>query len=136
MKQFIVLVSVGLAFSPIADAWVIGAKGRATGPTFHTTYFLTPNNQSFPIHATAYLGKLINGTCQYEAIYDIGTDSLRTGDFVDLDAFALKSAVGGGYSCMAIYYAHRQIVMESLQLFWDGLNYFNSFPATSEVSIL
>ncbi|RDI40061.1 hypothetical protein [Aquicella lusitana] len=117
-------------------AWNIGAKGRAIGPVIHTTYFLTPNNGAFPVRATAYVGTFLNGTCQYSAIYNIGSDLLQTGNFVDIDAFQLKSVVGGGYSCMTIYYSYRQQVIETFQLVWDGINYINSNPATAEVTIL
>ncbi|MBA3661395.1 MAG: hypothetical protein H0W64_06685 [Gammaproteobacteria bacterium] len=117
-------------------AWNIGSKGRSTGPAFHTTYFLTPNNQSFTIHATAFLGKWIDSICQPEALLDMGQDELKTGNYVDLDAFALRSRVGMGYTCMTINYFYRQKATETFALFSDGVNYVGSYPYTSEVSIL
>lgn len=114
----------------------IGSKGRVNGPSIHTTYFITPNNSYFPIHAQAYVGKFINGTCQYNAIYDLGNEMLKTGDFIDIDAFKLKSVIGVGYTCMTIFYTYKQIVLETFQLGTDGINYNASFPATSEVTIL
>jgi hypothetical protein len=119
-----------------AYAWNIGSKGRVTGPVVHTTYFLTPNNQPFDVHAQAYVGTWANGSCQYNAQYDIGQDLLQTGNFVDIDAYQLKSVVGGGYSCMTIFYTYKTLVMETFQLTWDGINYTASIPTSVEVTIL
>lgn len=119
-----------------AHAWNIGNKGRVNGPSIHSTYFLTPNNSNFGVHAKALVGTWANNACQYSATYDIGAENLSTGDFVDIDAYQLKSVVGGGYSCMSIYYNYKQLVIESFQLVWDGFNYDTTVPATSEVTIL
>lgn len=118
-----------------SHAWNIGQKGRVTGPSIHTTYFLTPNNAMFLVSAKAYVGEYVNGNCQYTAIYDIGTENLKTGDFIDIDAFQLKSVIGGGYGCMSIYYTYKQLVIETFQLEWDGVNYNGTIPATAEVTI-
>lgn len=117
-------------------AWNIGSKGRVTGPSIHTTYFLTPNNQAFPVHAQAYVGLFLNGGCVYNAIYNIGFDTLKTGDTIDIDAFALKSLIGLGANCMTIYYTYRQVVIETFQITNDGINYINTNPPTAEVTIL
>lgn len=117
-------------------AWNIGSKGRSLGPMIHSTYFLTPKNALFQVQARAYVGYLRSGVCQYANIYNIGTESLRTGDVVDIDAFALKSVVGGGYSCMTIVYTYQQTVRETIQLFYDGLAYTQSLPEVSQVQIL
>jgi hypothetical protein len=117
-------------------AWNIGSKGRVNGPSIHTTYFLTPNNATFPVQAKAYVGKYISGTCQYNAVYDLGTETLKSGDLIDIDAFRLKSIIGTGYNCMTIAYTYRQIVMETILLLYDGVNYVTTNPTTSEVTIL
>lgn len=117
-------------------AWVIASKGRSNGPTIHTTYFLTPNNAGIPVHASAYVGSFLNGLCQYRAIYQLGTETVQTGDFVDLDAFQFKALVGGNYTCATIYYTYQQLVLDTFVLIFDGVNYQNSIPATSEVTIL
>ena len=84
----------------------------------------------------ALLGFWLNGYCNYNAIYPIGTNTLQTGDFIDIDAYELKSVVGGGYDCMSIYYTYKQLVIERFRLFWDGFNYTYSFPPLTEVTIL
>lgn len=117
-------------------AWNIGSKGRVNGPSIHTTYFLTPNNAPFSVHAEAYVGKFVDGACRYNAIYDLGTESLMTGDFFDFDAFQLKSVIGTGYNCMTLYYTYKQLVLETFLLNSDGINYNGTIPATSEVTIL
>lgn len=119
-----------------ADAWNIGAKGRATASTIHATYFLTPNNKAFPVRAQAYVGTWMNGNCQLNAQYDLGADTLKTGDVVDIDGYQLLALVGGGYTCMTIYYLYQQLVVETFQLIWDGTNYVSSNPATGEATIL
>ncbi|MBX3708488.1 MAG: hypothetical protein KIT56_02430 [Gammaproteobacteria bacterium] len=117
-------------------AWNIGSKGRVNGPVIHSTYFLTPNNVSFPVRAQIYVGRFVNGACQYNAAYDLGTETIKTGDVIDIDAFRLKSMIGLGYSCMTIFYTYRQMVRETIQLNSDGINYIRSNPAATEVSIL
>ncbi len=117
-------------------AYTIAEKGRVSGPAIHTTYFLTPNNEGFEVRATALPGKWVGGTCVYSAQYNIGRSFLKTGDFVDLDAFRLKSIIGSGYSCLTIYYHYTQPVIDTVQLIWDGFNYSNTVPATSEVTVL
>jgi hypothetical protein len=118
-------------------SYSIGTKGRVNGPAIHTTYFLTPNNQAFDVRAQAYVGTWVNGVCQQNsALFALGTERLQTGDFVDIDAFELKSVVGGDYSCMTIFYTYTQLVNESFQLNWDGFNYTASTPMQDEVTIL
>lgn len=139
MKQLMkwtLILAVSTLILNSSYAWNIGAKGRVVGPVIHTTYFLTSNNASFPVKAMAYVGSYVNGTCNYNATYNIGSDHLQTGDFVDIDGFMLKSVVGGGYSCMTIFYTNKQVVMETFQLFYDGINYNTSNPSTAEVTIL
>lgn len=118
------------------DAWTIGSKGRTTAPSIHTTYFITPNDQASDVHASVYMGYFVNNSCQPRETYDIGTEKLATGDFVDINAFWLRNLVGSGYSCMTIYYTCHQLVYETLQLFWDGFNYYTTNPSMSEVNIL
>lgn len=134
MMKWIVLLLMLIILD--THAFNIGTKGRYNANAIHTTYFLTPNNNLFPVKAQAYVGFWSNNYCRYNAIYPIGTEQLRSGDFVDIDAFQLKSVVGAGYDCMTIYYTYRQLVMESFQLFWDGFNYKMSNPPVSEVNIL
>lgn len=122
-------------------AWNIGAKTRVNGPTIHITYFLTPDNGSIPVHATAHLGTLVNGICTdiaNNAVYDLGSETIRTGDMIDVDAFMLKSVIGinPNINCMSVYYQYSQLVIETFQLYSDGFNYVNTVPATSEVTIL
>jgi len=135
LKRTFLYVALVIAINS-SYAWNIGSKGRVNGPSIHSTYFITSNNSSFPVHAQAYVGKFINGTCQYNAIYDLGTEILKTGDFIDIDAFELKSVIGTRYTCMTIFYTYKQIVLETFQLGTDGINYNTSLPATSEVTIL
>ncbi len=134
--KYFISITVILFLTQTATAWNIGAKGRVNGPAVHTTYFLTPNNGAFPVKAKAYVGFFANGSCQFNAMYEMGVDTLQTGNFVDIDAFALKSIIGEGYGCMTIFYTYKQLVMETFQLFFDGVNYTSTFPATSEVMIL
>jgi hypothetical protein len=118
-------------------AWTIGTKGRVNGPSIHTSYFLTPNNQSFIVHANAFAGTWANGICQQgTTLYDLGNENLATGDIIDIDAFQLKAIMGGGYACLTIYYYSKQLVIETMQLNWDGFNYTMSLPAQSEITIL
>lgn len=124
-----------LVYKP-GQGFTISQKGRVTGPAIHTTYFLTPNNQGFEVRATALVGKWNHGNCVYAAQVEMGKDFLRTGDFVDLDAFRLKAIVGGGYSCLTIYYHYRQPVIDTVALIWDGSNYVTTLPASTEVTIL
>lgn len=133
-KSFLFIVLIMLI--NMSYAWNIGTKGRVSGPTIHTTYFLTPQNSPFPVHAQANVGSFVNGTCQYATTYDLGTEMLATGDKIDIDAFKLKSVVGLGYSCITINYFSNQVVRETLQLVSDGVNYITSYPTTDEVTIL
>src|SRR5690606_18883219 len=130
------VMAVYLLMTHASFAWNIGSKGRVNGPSIHSTYFTTPNNASFPVHAQAYVGSLVNGTCQYNAAYDLGTEEIKTGDVIDIDAFRLKSIIGMGYSCMTIFYTLKQIVMETFQLNSDGINYVTASPATADISIM
>ena len=119
-----------------AYAWTIGEKGRTLGPAIHTTYFLTPNNQAFPVQGQAYAGVFINGTCIYSVVYTIGTITLKTGNVVDIDAYALKQLIGPGFNCVTLSYTHNQTVKETFLLYTDGINYITTNPPTAEVSIL
>lgn len=135
IKWTLILSVTSLSICP-THAWNIGSLGRVNGPAIHSTYFLTPNNASFQIHAQVYVGMFANGTCQYGAAYDLGSENIKTGDVIDIDAFRLKSIIGLGYTCMTIFYTNKQVVMETVQLTTDGINYTNSFPSTAEVTIL
>lgn len=119
-----------------AHAFNIGIKGHVSGPAIHTTYFLTPNNQAFEVQAKLYVGYFLSGSCRYLGYYDIGRERLKTGDVVDIDGFALRSLIGGGYDCVTLYYTYRQMVFETIILTWDGFNYTSSYPQTSEITIL
>lgn len=135
MRWTLFFVILMLVIKP-THSYTIAQKGRVSGPAIHTTYFLTPNNNGFQVRATAFPGTWVNGTCVYAAQYNIGQDFLQSGDFVDLDAFRLKSIVGNGYSCLTIYYLYKQPVIDTVQLVWDGFNYNTTIPATSEVTVL
>ena len=134
IKRTYLIVYLILPMS-LCHAFSIGSVGRVNGPVIHTTYFITPNNGSFPVRSVAYAGKYINGNCQYNAVYDLGTENLKTGDFVDIDGFRLKSVIGI-YDCVTINYTYKQIVRDSFQLLFNGINYESTNPATSEVTIL
>lgn len=126
---FVLTIRSGHAFT-VADI------GRVNGPSIHTTYFMTPNNQSFDVLATLYVGEYLNGTCVYSGQYDIGKSYVQTGDYVDFDANKLKSLVGSGYSCMTVYYYYTQPVVDTVKLVWDGFNYRTTIPVTSTVTVL
>jgi hypothetical protein len=117
-------------------AWNIGRKIYVSGPVVHTTYFLTPNNASAPVTAQAYVGLYLNGVCQYNAVYPIGKENLKTGDLISIDGYQLMALVGPNYNCMTIQYMGRQQVAETFQLLSDGINYVSSIPAQVEVAIL
>lgn len=136
MMKWTFLFAVLMMLTQTGHAYSIGSKGRMAGSTIHTTYFLTPNNASFMVHAQAYVGFLVNGSCHYATVYDIGSDTLQTGDTINIDGFALKSLIGGGYSCMTLSYTHQQTARETFQLYFDGINYQLSQPAMAEVVIL
>lgn len=136
MRWTLIFAALLLSIHPAYAAWNIGGKGRVTGPAIHTTYFLTPNNQSFPIQAQAYVGLFLNGVCVYNTIYNMGTETFKTGEFFDIDAFALKAIIGTGYNCITIFYTYKQVVTETFQLFSDGFNYTVTNPPTAEVNIL
>lgn len=136
MKWTFLFATIMIATDTSSHAWTIGSKGRVNGPSIHTTYFLTPNNAPSLVSAKAYVGSYMNGNCQYTAIYNIGDEELRTGDFIDIDGFRLKSTIGTGYNCMTMYYYYKQLVLETILLFFDGFNYIASFPPTNEVTIL
>lgn len=135
MKWTLLFAAMMLVVNSNRAAWTIGAKGRVNGPAIHTTYFLTPNNGLFPVRAKAYTGTFVNGICQYSVLSDLGYEGLKTGDRIDIDAFALKSIFGGGFGCLTIYYFYKQQVIETIQLAWDGFNYIASFPPVSQVTI-
>src|SRR5579871_4198587 len=128
--QRIVMLLLAALITNSGHAWNIGSKESISGPVIHTTYFLTNNNASFPVHAQAYVGSFVDGVCHFTTAYDLGTETLQTGDYVDIDGFLLKSVIGGGYTCMTIFYISKQIVMETLQLIYNGLNYATSLPPT------
>lgn len=137
--RFVLLLAISFLitfFAPLDYGWNIGAKGRVNGYAIHTTYFLTTNNAPALVHAQALLGMWSNGQCQYNSVYFIGSESLQSGDLVDIDAQELRAIVGGGYDCMSIYYLHQQLVIETFQLQWDGINYLSSFPQVNEITIL
>lgn len=138
MRPFLVMIiSILTLLSESSYAsFNMAAKSRTVGPSIHTTYFLTPANAGFDVNAKAYLGKFINGICVYNAIYDMGTEFLQTGDFIDFDAFKIKGIVGTTYNCMSVYYTYRQLVIENFLLVNDGRNYIYTIPPTSEVTIL
>lgn len=119
-----------------SPAWNIGSKGRVAGPMIHSTYFLTPNNAQFKVQGRIFVGYLTNGVCNFATSYNVGSDNIKTGDVVDIDAFALKSVVGGGYSCMTVFYTYQQTAMETIELFYDGVNYTRSIPEISQIQIL
>lgn len=115
--------------------WTISAKGRVNGPSIHTTYFLTPNNSTVPVHAYAYFGNFVNGMCAYSATYNLGIENIKTGDTVVIDAFQLKAVAGNNYSCATINYTVKQVAVETFLLEFNGFNYINTFPATSEINL-
>lgn len=135
-NHLIIVLSIVIFTSPSYASWNFATKGRALGPSIHTTYFLTPDNAGFDVNAKAYLGKLINGICVADVIYDMGTEFLQTGDFVDFDAFKLKAIVGTSYNCISVYYTYRQLVIETFLLVRDGIYYVTTIPPVSEVNIL
>lgn len=122
-------------FLSALHAWPIGAKGHVIGPAIHSTYFITPNNAAFSVHAKLYAGNLLNGLCRYNATYDLGEEIVRSGDVVAFDAFALKALVGEGANCMSVSYTQKQQVMDSMLMVTDGINYVNTIPAMSQVTI-
>lgn len=139
MKGFIkwsLLFALTMLFVESNHAWNIGRKIYVSGPVVHTTYFLTPNNASAPVTAQAYVGLYLNGVCQYNAVYPIGKENLKTGDLISIDGYQLMALVGPNYNCMTIQYMGRQQVAETFQLLSDGINYVSSIPAQVEVAIL
>lgn len=135
-KDVGVKILLCLLINASSYGWNIGAKEHVNGPAIHSTYFLTPNNSLVKVYAKAYVGMYINGLCAYSEIYDIGNEQLKTGDTINLDAFALKSLIGTQFSCMTIYYQHQQMVLETFQLISDGINYIATFPPTGQMTIL
>ena len=118
-------------------SWSIGSKVGVNGPIVHSTYFLTPNNAPAPVSAQAYVGAaILNGNCQYTAVYNLGTEVLNTGDTFYVDAYLLKNLINGGYTCMSVYYTYKQLVIDTFQLTYDGINYITSNPQTDEITIL
>jgi hypothetical protein len=136
MWRYLLKILMILCLMGQAQAWNIGAAGRTVGPSIHTTYFLTPKNAPLKVHAQAYVGLLVNGICNYNANYDLGTQTLQSGDMVGIDAFALKALIGGNYSCMSIFYTYQQIVMETFQLIYDGTIYTITNPLSSQVNVI
>jgi hypothetical protein len=118
MKWTLLFAALTL-FINSGHAWTIGSKGRINGQSVHTTYFLTPNNAPYPVHAIVYAGNVVNDRCVYNAVYDIGVEMLKSGDFVDVSARQLQSAIGM-YGCVTIKYINKQIVLESYQLINNG----------------
>ena len=135
LMRWTVLFAALMLIMQSSRALTIGSKGRVSGPSIHTTYFLTPNNAPTPVQAKAYAGYFANGNCQYNAIYDLGNEIVKTGDFIDIDAFLVKSIIGINYNCMSIYYTYKQLVIETFQLVFDGINYTTTLPITAEVTI-
>src|SRR3990167_2935326 len=111
IMRWTVLFAALMLIMQSSRALTIGSKGRVSGPSIHTTYFLTPNNAPTPVQAKAYAGYFANGNCQYNAIYDLGNEIVKTGDFIDIDAFLVKSIIGINYNCMSIYYTYKQLVI-------------------------
>jgi hypothetical protein len=134
--KWTLLFAVLMIVLETGHAWNIGSKGRTLGPMIHSTYIITPKNASLKIDGRAFVGYLNNGVCQYANVYQIGYEFLQTGDVMDIDGFALKSLVGGGYTCMTIVYSNQQMVRETFQLFYDGLNYIRTRPEIAQVQIL
>ncbi len=131
----LVLGIISLLFSLSINAWTIGAKSVISPSTIHATYFLTPKNTATPVRIDAYLGFMTNGLCNSAARYPLGIEKLQTGDYLSIDAFSLKSVVGGGYNCMTIFYYSHLISRETFLIAFDGNNYNFSYPAKSEVMI-
>lgn len=136
IKTIILLCAIVIGLPTSYASFNIATKGRVTGPAIHTTYFLTPSNGEFDVTAKAYVGHYINGVCVYNNIFDMGTEHLATGDFIDFDAFKLRAVLGVNYNCMSIYYVYSQLVIDNFVLINDGINYIGSFPAKTEVTIL
>ena len=130
------LIFLIISTSPTFANWNIASKGRALGQTIHTSYFLTPHNGQFPVNAKAYLGTYNNGQCVYSQIYDMGTERLTSGEYVDYDPIRLKGLVGLSFNCMSVYYYYQQLVIENFILINDGINYVGTLPFTSQVTIL
>ncbi len=119
------------------SSWNIGSKSRVNGSAIHSVYFITPDNAPIPVSAEAYVGVgEINGICPYTAVYQLGTETLKTGDTFYIDGNQLKNLISGGYTCMSIYYTYKQLIVDSFKLIFDGVNYINSTPSTDEVVIL
>ena len=135
IKWTLVFAALMLAIKS-SHSWNIGSKQRVNGPAIHATYFFTANNQFNQVRAQMYVGQWVNGTCQYAAQYQMGNEILRTGNYIEIDAYRLKSVIGAGYSCMTVFYTSHQLVMETFQLQTDGINYITTNPTTAEVSIL
>lgn len=123
-----------------SPAFTIGNKNLMSAASIHSTYFFTPNNSAFVVHAKANLGLLNNGVCNTQSqTYDLGQAELKTGDRLYWDAYKLQSLVGGRYSCMMVtYYSDisQQPVREMIQLVWNGVIYSLALPALSQVTIL
>lgn len=135
MRWTFFFAALMLALKP-SHSFTVAQVGRVNGQAIHTTYFQTPNNQGFDVKGTMFVGQYVNGNCSYNAQYDIGETFLKTGNFTDLDAFQLVSIIGDGNTCMSIYYSLNQPVIDTFQLVWDGFNYVNTIPASSEVTVL
>lgn len=116
-------------------AWTIGSKLNTTGPSIHITYFLTPNNAKVLVKAEAYLGLYLSGTCAYSSRYDIGEEEIKTGDYIKIDAFALKALIGNGYNCMSMFYTYKQRIIETFLLIFDQGNYITTYPNFQQINI-
>lgn len=135
MKWTLIFAALMLA-NQSTHSWNIGSKQYVSGPAIHSTYFFTTNNQFSNVRAQMYVGQWVNGTCQYAAQYQMGNETLRTGNYIVIDAYRLKSIIGNGYSCMTVFYTSHQLVMETFQLQTDGINYINTIPASADVTII
>ncbi len=143
MKLASLLLVIGLC-PALALAWQIGAKNRMSSAPIHSTYFLTPNNQPIQIRGIANMGYMNNGICDYSqgSSYSLGQVLVRTGDQIYIDAYRLLAMAGNAYTCIQITYTNAentkqvfQPMQEWFQLVWNGMNYVNSFPAISQVTI-
>lgn len=120
------------------NAWAfnIASKWQTTGPVIHTTFFITPGNDLVDLKAQAYVGTLNNGNCVYADIFNMGAEKVQTGDFIDYDAFKIKSLLGTSYDCMTVYYTVNQFVFETFSLFFDGFNYYDTYPENRELRLM
>lgn len=145
MKWTLLFALLMLELNSSRAGWSIGAKAQINGPIVHSIYFITPNNAPVSVTAQAYVGTSVpttntgtsvNSNCPYTAVYQLGTEILKTGDVFYVDAYQLKNLINGGYNCISIYYTYQQLVIDNFQLLYDGFNYVSSYPSREEVVIL